>query len=87
MTALDIIDQVPEFAELVALELRRILVPKEDAISTNEAHRIYGRSWIETRTKRGELKPKMRGNRKQYSRSECERVLAKEGVEKRLLVK
>ena len=43
MSALEIIDQVPEFARLVALELRRYEAPHKDEISTNEAYKQYGR--------------------------------------------
>lgn len=45
MSALEIIDQVPEFARLVALEIKRNLEPHEDEISQNEAWKRYGRGW------------------------------------------
>ena len=55
MSALEIIDQVPEFARLVALELKRNLEPHEDEISQNEAWKRYGRGWIVKLTERGLL--------------------------------
>lgn len=87
MSALEIIDQVPEFARLVALELKRNMTPQEDEISTNEAYKIYGRAWVERWTERGQLHPQYHGNRKHYSVAECERVKAKENASARLIMK
>lgn len=87
MSLLDIIDEVPEISALIALELKRLSSPTEDEVSTNEAHRIYGRRWVERFTKLGELHPLYRGNKRVYSRSELERVRAKDTISARLLVK
>lgn len=84
MSALDIIDKVPEFAYLVALELKKISSPMEDAITQNEAFRIYGRAWVERQVERGRLSPCYHGSRKMYSRAELERVKAKENAVARL---
>ena len=87
MSALEIIDQVPEFARLVALELRRHEAPHKDEISTNEAYKQYGRGWIEKHTERGNLHPKYHGNRKYYSKAEIERIVAKENAVARVVTK
>lgn len=87
MTALDIIDQVPEFAGLVATELRRIMSPHEDSISTNEAYRRYGRAWVEKYTKFNELHPQIHGNKKTYSVAELERCKAKENAIAKIVFK
>ena len=87
MSALDIIDQVPEFARLVALEIRRNLSPHEDDISTNEAHRRYGRSWVEKWTSLKQLHPQYHGCKKVYSVAELERVKAKENEAARLVIR
>lgn len=87
MSALEIIDQVPEFARLVALELRRNLSPHEDEISAREAHRRYGRSWVEKWTSLNQLHPITHGMKKLYSVAEIERVKAKENEAARLIVR
>ena len=87
MSALEILDQVPEFAQCVALELKKIMTPHEDAISTREAYLRYGRARIEKYTAHGQLNPQCHGNKKTYSISEIERVRAKENVAARLVVK
>jgi hypothetical protein len=87
MSALEIIDQVPEFARLIALELRRHEAPHKDAITTNDAYKMYGRGWIEKHTERGHLHPEYHGNRKFYSKAEIERVVAKENVAARIVAK
>lgn len=87
MSALEIIDQVPEFASLVALELKKIMAPQEDEISTNEAYEIYGRGWIQKQTERKELHPQFRGNKKVFSRAEIERARAKENAVARFAIK
>ena len=87
MSALEIIDQVPEFARLVALELRRYDAPHKDEISQNEAWERYGRGWINKLTERGVLKPIYHANKKVYSVSECERAKAKENAAARLMIK
>lgn len=87
MSALEIIDQVPEFSRLVALELQSLLNPHQDEISTNEAYRRYGRSWVEKYTGLGELHPKTHGIKRVYSISELERVKAKENVVARIVAK
>ena len=80
MNPLEMLDQVPEFAQCLALELRKIQSPHEDAISTNEAYSRYGRGWVEKKTKMGQLHPRCHGNRRTYSISELERVKAKENI-------
>lgn len=87
MSALEILDQVPEFARCVALELNRLAEPHKDAISTREAYVRYGRAWIEKYTTLRQLNPQCHGNRKTYSISEIERVKAKENVAARLVSK
>lgn len=87
MSALEIIDQVPEFARLVALEIRKNLNPHEDEISTNEAYRRYGRSWVERWTGLNQLHPQFHGGKKMYSISEMERVKAKENESAKLVFK
>lgn len=87
MSALEIIDQVPEFARLVALELQRNLNPHLDEISTNEAYRRYGRSWVEKWTSLKQLHPQTHGGKRLYSVSELERVKAKESEAARLVIK
>ena len=87
MSALEIIDQVPEFSRLVALELQSLLNPHQDEISTNEAYKRYGRSWVEKYTGLGELHPKTHGIKRVFSISELERVKAKERVAARLVIK
>ena len=67
MSALEILDQVPEFARCGALELKRLQSPHEDMISTNEAYRQYGRAWVEKYTRMGQLHPLCHGNKKAYS--------------------
>ena len=85
MSALEILDQVPEFARCVAAELKRLQEPQSDKISTNEAYRRYGRSWIKRLTEQKMLTTRMDGNRRVYSVSEIERVRAKEEVAARAL--
>ena len=87
MSALEIIDQVPEFARLVALEIQRNMNPHQDEISTNEAYRRYGRSWVEKWTDLGQLHPQMHGIKKMYSVAELERVKAKENEAAKLVMK
>ena len=87
MSTLEIIDQVPEFARLVALELRKNLSPHEDEISTNEAYRRYGRSWVEKWVGLGQLHPQTHGGKRLYSIAELERVKAKENEAARLVLK
>ena len=80
MRALEIIDEVPEFARLVALELKRNMTPQDDQISQNKAHQMYGRKWIEKHSRLNNLHAEFRGSRKYYSIAECERVKAKERI-------
>ena len=87
MSALEIIDQVPEFASLVALELKKIMAPQEDEISTNTAYDTYGRGWINKYTASNDLHPQYRGNKKVYSKAEIERVRAKENAVARVIIK
>lgn len=87
MSALEIIDQVPEFARLVALEINRIQTPQEDMISQNEAWKIYGRAWIKRYLDRGQLHITFHGNKMMYSKAEIERVKAKENAAIKLVIK
>lgn len=84
MSALDIIDQVPEFARCLAHELRRIQNPHEDEISQNEAWKRYGRGWITKMVERKLLHTIGHANKRCYSISECERLKAKENIAVRL---
>ena len=87
MSALEILDQVPEFAELVAREIQRLMEPHKDEITQNEAYRRYGRGWIDRYTEIKQLHPQFHGAKKMYSISEIERVKAKENVAARLKMK
>ena len=87
MSALDIIDQVPEFARLVALEIQRNLEPHKDEISTREAYKRYGRSWVEKWTGLGQLHPQGHGSKVMFSVSELERTKAKENEAARLVIR
>lgn len=85
MDALEIIDQVPEFARLVVLEMERIQRPQRDRISTSAAYREYGQAWVKRMVERGILKVVCHGNRKMLSRAEMERVKAKENAVARIM--
>ena len=87
MSALELIDQVPEFAKCVAFELGKIMEPHKDVISTNEAYKRSGRARIKKWTDRGQLHPPCHRLMKTYSISEIERVKAKENVAARLVIK
>lgn len=87
MSALEIIDQVPEFARLIALELRKNESPSKDLVTTTKAYELYGRAWIDRHAERGSIKPIYRGNKKMYSISEMERVVAKENASAKLVTK
>lgn len=80
MTTIEIIDQVPEIAGLIALELRKLSSPKEDALSQNQAFQKFGRSWIEKHVTAGNLHPERQGGKLIFSLSEIERVRTKEVV-------
>ena len=84
MSALEILDQIPEFAKCLVLEINRLTEPHKDAISTSEAYRRYGRAWIDKWTELKQLNPQFRGAKKMYSISEIERVRAKENAAARL---
>ena len=72
---------------MVALEIKRNLNPSEDEISAREAHRRYGRSWVEKWTELRQLHPIAHGIKKLYSVAELERVKAKENEAARLVLK
>ena len=72
-----LIDHIPDFAQLMALELKKIHAPYQDAISCREAYKRYGRAWIRRYTEFKELHPEYIGSRKMYSVSEIERVRVK----------
>lgn len=80
MNPIEIIDQVPEFARLVVLEMEKIQRPQKDRMSTREAYREYGQAWVKGHVEAGVLKVVRHGNRKILSRSEMERVKAKENA-------
>ena len=87
MSALEILDQVPEFARCLVLEMKKLNEPHKDAISTREAYRRYGRGWIDRYTRIGQLHPEPHGGIVMYSISEIERVKAKEQAAARLVIK
>lgn len=64
------------FAELVADAIIRRTQPMRDDISTNEAHKIYGRQWLETMVRNGQVHPHPQGNRMIYSRYELDTARA-----------
>lgn len=80
MNPIEIIDQVPEFARLVVLEMEKIQRPQKDRMSTREAYCEYGQAWVKEHVEAGVLKVVRHGNRKMLSRSEMERVKAKENA-------
>lgn len=73
-----LIDHIPDFAQLIALELKKIHAPYQDAISCREAYKRYGTSWIKRYTEHKQLHPEYIGQRKMYSVAEIERVRVKE---------
>ena len=73
-----LIDSIPDFAKLMALELRKVEAPYQDAISCREAYKRYGTSWIKRYTEHKELHPEYIGSRRMYSIDEIERVRTKE---------
>ena len=87
MSALEILDQVPEFAQCLAREIQRLMEPHKDEITQNEAYRRYGRRWIDRYTEIKQLHPQFHGAKKMYSISEIERVKAKENAAARLRMK
>lgn len=87
MSALDIIDQVPEFARLVVLEMQKIQKPQSDLMSQTKAFEEYGQAWVKKLLSQGVLKTVKHGNRKLVSRSEMERAKARENAAARLLVR
>ena len=88
MSALEILDQVPEFAQCLAREIQRLMEPHKDEITQNEAYRRYGRGWIDRYAEMNLLHPQYHGTKKKmYSISEIERVKAKENVAARLKMK
>lgn len=84
---LEIIDQVPELARLLVLEEERIRRPQADLMSKSEAMREYGQAWVKRMLERDALKVIYHGNRKMLSRSEMERVKAKENVSAKLVLR
>lgn len=84
---LNIIDQVPELARLLVIEMQRIQKPQSDLMSTSEAFREYGQAWVKRLLASDLLKVTKHGNRKMLSRSEMERAKAKENAAARILVR
>lgn len=84
---LEIIDQVPEIARLLVLEEEKIRRPQADLMSKSAAMREYGQAWVKRMIDKGMLKIIYHGNRKMLSRSEMERVKAKENVSARLVLR
>ena len=80
MNALEFIDQVPEIAGLIALELRKLSSPNEDQLSQNQAFQRFGRTWVEKYVVSGDLHRERRGGKIVFSLSEIERVRTKEVV-------
>lgn len=62
---------------LVAAIVKEVC-PQRDELSTNTAHRFYGRRWIEHHKERGNLHPIIKGNKVIYSRAEIEALLTAE---------
>lgn len=84
---LQIIDEVPEIARLLVLEMDRINKPQSDLMSTSQAFREYGQAWVKKLLEAKALRVVRHGNRKMLSRAEMERVKAKENTAARLLVR
>lgn len=80
---LQIIDEMPEVARLLVLEMDKIRRPHSDLISKSAAKKEYGHSWVENQIKRG-LKVIYHGNRKMVSRADLERMKAKENAVARI---
>lgn len=87
INALDIIDQVPELARLMVLEMQKIQKPQSDLMSTAAAYREYGQAWVKRQIEAGRLKALWHGNKKMLSRAEMERIKAKENAAARIYVK
>lgn len=84
---IQIIDEVPELARLLVLEMDRIQKPQGDLMSTAAAYREYGQAWVKRNIEAGRLKTLWHGNRKMVSRAEMERVKAKENAAARLVTR
>lgn len=82
---IQIIDEVPEIARLLVLEMDKIQKPQGDLMSTSAAFREYGQAWVTRNVDAGRLKTLWHGNRKMLSRSEMERLKAKENAAARLI--
>lgn len=80
MNAFEFIDQVPEIAGLIALELRKLSSPNEDQLSQNQAFQRFGRAWIEKYVESGDLHRERKGGKMLFSLSEIERVRTKEAI-------
>lgn len=87
INAIDIIDQVPELARLIVLEVQKIQKPQSDLMSKSEAFREYGQAWVKRLLDKDLLKVVKHGNRKMVSRSEMERAKAKENAAARIMVR
>lgn len=87
LNAIDIIDQVPELARLMVLEMQKIQKPQSDLMSTSQAFKEYGQAWVKKHLEGGNLAVVRHGNRKMVSRSEMERVKAKENAAARIIVR
>lgn len=84
---LQIIDEVPEIARLLVLEMDRINKPQSDLMSTNQAYREYGQAWVKKLLQAKAIRVIRHGNRKMLSRAEMERVKVKENTAARLLIR
>lgn len=84
---IQIIDEVPEIARLLVLEMDKIQRPHDDLMSTSAAQREYGQAWVKRLLASGGLKVVYHGNRKMLSRAELERAKAKENVAARLVIR
>lgn len=87
VSILQIIDEVPEIARLLVLEMDRINKPQSDMMSSSQAFREYGQAWVKKHLASGELRTLRHGNRKMVSRAEMERIKAKENAAARLLIR
>lgn len=81
---IQIIDEVPEIARLLVLEMGKISKPQSDLMSTSAAFREYGQAWVKRQLAEG-LRVIRHGNKKMLSRSEMERRKAKENAIARLV--
>lgn len=61
-----------EQAELIASAILRKTAPVSDDLTTREAHKAYGRKWVEDAFKKGKVNRYHIGNKTLYSRTELD---------------